>query len=159
VIANSTSYWGVTPCSPVKVYRRFGRSCSYVLVVARLAYSPILKMEAVRYSETSINYRTAGLHIPEDGTHRYKCTLCLCCCDNEIRTLYRRMPIASNRNSLRCCRQPMLSSSMLPTPRREAVRSGLTSSFLSSEALLPYSAPAASFFGESGRWLWKGVKS
>jgi hypothetical protein len=72
-----TLSWDVTPCSLVEVYQRFEErtasifrveeyveqaSSAYCLLVAGSAYSSILKMEAVRFSETLVNSN------PEDNT-------------------------------------------------------------------------------------------
>jgi hypothetical protein len=64
VNVKSTVFWDLTLCRPV-FYRRFGRMrCLYLkgragcfLLVSCLDYSPAHKMEAVRSSETLMNYR------------------------------------------------------------------------------------------------------
>jgi hypothetical protein len=71
-----TTLWGITPCSPLKVNRRFRGTCRLHLVqsfpptftlVFSLAYSSALKMELTCSSETSIDYqRTTRRYIPED---------------------------------------------------------------------------------------------
>jgi hypothetical protein len=61
---------GITPCSPLKVNRRFGRTCRLYLQgrinktrkpernqVASRAYSSTLKMEATCSSETSVDFQ------------------------------------------------------------------------------------------------------
>jgi hypothetical protein len=88
VTMRSSIFWDITPCSPLKVNRRFGgthrlhlqgrtnrakkpawkqvasRSCS--------AYSSTLKMEAICSSETSVgSRRTAGRYIPEERSLQY----------------------------------------------------------------------------------------
>jgi hypothetical protein len=81
----STVIWGITPCNPVKVSRRFGGACRLrfqdrSIKQARnqrgrrwqaepcLAYSLTLKMEATWSSETSVDFqRAARRYVREDG--------------------------------------------------------------------------------------------
>jgi hypothetical protein len=88
------SYAILTPCSPLKVNRRFGRICCLhfygwrvsqarnqheagrqVKAVSCLAYSSTLKMEASSSSETSVGFWLTTLSsIPEDSTlHNHRC--------------------------------------------------------------------------------------
>jgi hypothetical protein len=61
VTVTSTVFWEVTPYNLVDVYRRFVTN-----LLAFLAYSSILKMEVVRFSETSVNFcHTIRPHISE----------------------------------------------------------------------------------------------
>jgi hypothetical protein len=56
-----TAFWDIAPCSMVEVDRRFrGSYC--------LHHQGALAMEAVRTSETSVNYYTSRRNIPE-GCH------------------------------------------------------------------------------------------
>jgi hypothetical protein len=114
-IFESTIFCDITPCSPLKVDRRFGGTCRSVFTLvscsaysalkmeavcysetsmfsglrgvihsacrllsrsflARL-YSSTLKTEAIRSSETSVNFqRTTRRYIPEDSTvHNHRC--------------------------------------------------------------------------------------
>lgn len=65
---NSTISWYMTSCSPGKVYQRFGETSSQL--VACLAYSSDLKMEAVRSFETPVNFhQTTWRYISEDGRY------------------------------------------------------------------------------------------
>jgi hypothetical protein len=88
----STIFCDITPCSPLKVNRRFGgtyrlnlqgrrmsrarnqresryKAGAFTLVSCSTYYST-LKMEAIRSSETSVDFqRTTLRYIPEDGTH------------------------------------------------------------------------------------------
>jgi hypothetical protein len=50
VTMKSTTFWGVTSYSPVKVHRCFGTLSRLLLAEACLAYSSILKMQTVRSS-------------------------------------------------------------------------------------------------------------
>jgi hypothetical protein len=61
-------FWDVSPCSLVKVDRRFrGAYCSIIT----------LMMEAVRTSETSVNFNVTTRHyIPEDSTLYYDVLSC-----------------------------------------------------------------------------------
>jgi hypothetical protein len=74
-------FWDITPCSPLKVNRRFGGTCRIHLQGRRinqarnqhescsLAYSSTLKMEATCFSETSVDFQQTTRHyIPEDRT-------------------------------------------------------------------------------------------
>jgi hypothetical protein len=62
VVMKSSIFWDVSPCSPLKVNRRFGEHVASIFRVSSgscLAYSSTLKVEATCSSETStIN----GLH-------------------------------------------------------------------------------------------------
>jgi hypothetical protein len=72
-------FWDITPCSPMKVGRSFGRCLK--MLAARftmdscLAYSSTLKMEATCSSEMSVAFqRTTRRYIPEDRTlHNHRC--------------------------------------------------------------------------------------
>jgi hypothetical protein len=75
----SSIIWDITPCSLLKVYRRFGGICRLHLqgqVYAEQqismkagAYTFTLKMEATYSPETSVHFkRTRRRHIPEDKT-------------------------------------------------------------------------------------------
>jgi hypothetical protein len=91
VVKNSSTFLEITSCNPLKVNRRFGRTCRLHLQGRRIsrarkqrerlclppaftlvpfsAYSPTLKMEATCSSETSVDFqRTTRSYIPEDGT-------------------------------------------------------------------------------------------
>jgi glycyl-tRNA synthetase alpha subunit len=63
-----TTFWDVTPCSLVEVYRSFIGACCL--------HHQALMMEAVSTSETSVNfYQTTRGNIPEDShlhTHRHQ---------------------------------------------------------------------------------------
>jgi hypothetical protein len=91
----SPSFWNITPCSPLKVNRRFGETYSLHLQVRRIsrarnqrdirwqAYSSTLKMEAICYSEMSVDFqRTTRRYIPEDRTiYNHRCEnlkSCIC---------------------------------------------------------------------------------
>jgi hypothetical protein len=78
-------FWDITPCSRLKVNRRFGGACrlhlqsllaACFILVYCLAYSPALTMEAIYFSETSVYSQwTTGRSILEDRTnhnHRYQ---------------------------------------------------------------------------------------
>jgi hypothetical protein len=88
----STIFWDITSCSPLKVNWRFGgtyrlhfqsRKISQAKTRMKAggnqscfsAYSLTLKMEAICYSETSVDSRqTARRFMPEDGTlHNHRC--------------------------------------------------------------------------------------
>jgi hypothetical protein len=78
----SSIFWDITPYSSFKVNRRFGKTCSFHLqgrriaslclppafaLISCVAYSSILKMEAICSSETSVYFqRTTRRYIPED---------------------------------------------------------------------------------------------
>jgi hypothetical protein len=83
----STIFWDITPCSPLKVNRRFGGTCLHLqglrisqarkqicllpafTLVSGSAYTSTLKMEAICTSETSIEFkRNSRRYIPKDGT-------------------------------------------------------------------------------------------
>jgi hypothetical protein len=85
---NSTIFWDITPCSLLRVSRRFGRTYRLHVqgrkinrarnqresrwqaeLVSCLAYFLTLKMEAICSSETSVGSQwTTRRYIPEDGT-------------------------------------------------------------------------------------------
>jgi hypothetical protein len=74
-----TVFWDIRPCSPLKINWRFGQfslSPDFKLVSCS-TYSSILKMGAIWYSETSLDFqRTTQCYIPEDIiVHN-------CCCEN-----------------------------------------------------------------------------
>jgi hypothetical protein len=77
VVMKSFIFWDITPCSLLKVNRRFGGKCHLRLqgrrisqarallaicftLVSGLAYSSTLKMEATCYSETSVDSEDEG---------------------------------------------------------------------------------------------------
>jgi hypothetical protein len=64
VVMESTIFWDITPCTPLKVNRRFGgtyRLPPAFTLVSCSAYST-LKMEAICSSETSVDLqRTTGV--------------------------------------------------------------------------------------------------
>jgi hypothetical protein len=84
VAMESTSFWDVTPYSLVEIYQDFGAHHTastfnveeYSEQVSKQGkmstprwllawmYSSILKLEAVRFSETSVTYRITPHHIP-----------------------------------------------------------------------------------------------
>jgi hypothetical protein len=83
VIRNSSGFCYITPCSPLKVSGRFGRTyhlhlyggritkkaenAASVVLVSFLGYSSTLKMEALCSSEMLVEFhRTAWRYIPED---------------------------------------------------------------------------------------------
>jgi hypothetical protein len=83
VVMKSSIFWDITPCSPLKVNRRFGGTCRLHLQDRRIsrernqkpcyllfcsAYSSSLRM-ATCSSETSVDFqRATGRCIPEDIT-------------------------------------------------------------------------------------------
>jgi hypothetical protein len=90
----STTFWDITPCSPLKVNRHFGGTCRLhhqgrrisqtrnqlclppaFTLVSCLAYTLTLKMEATCSLETSVDFqRTTWCYIPEDSTlHNHRC--------------------------------------------------------------------------------------
>jgi hypothetical protein len=96
-LLNSTIFWDITPCSPLRVNWRFrnthrlhlqGRRISQAknqhksrwqasMLLSCSAYSSTLKMEAICSSETSVHFQqTTRRYIPEDSTlHNH-------CCEN-----------------------------------------------------------------------------
>jgi hypothetical protein len=78
VVMKSTIFWDITPCSPLKVNRRFGGTCRLHLqgclppaftLVSCLVHSSILNMQANCSSENSGDFqRTIERYIPEDRT-------------------------------------------------------------------------------------------
>jgi hypothetical protein len=66
MVMKRTIFWGITPCSPLSVNRRFGGT--YRVKAGQLILST-LKMEVICSSETSVDtQRTTRSYIPEDGT-------------------------------------------------------------------------------------------
>jgi hypothetical protein len=58
----SSTFWDITPCSPLKVNQRFGGTY-------RSAYSSTLKMEAICSSETFAEFQwSTRRYFPEDST-------------------------------------------------------------------------------------------
>jgi hypothetical protein len=56
--------WDIMPCSPLKINRCFGEAG--IMLASFLKYSSSLKMEAICFSETSVNFqRTTRRIIPE----------------------------------------------------------------------------------------------
>jgi hypothetical protein len=71
VTMRSTMFPDVTSCSPVEVHRRFGGShcCCCFLCLVLLGLLPDAEMEAVRSSETPVNfYQTTRRHVINDST-------------------------------------------------------------------------------------------
>jgi hypothetical protein len=81
VIMKSIIFWDMPPCSPLSFIRRFGGTyrlhlqglrivqLATCLLDGLLNYSSTLKMEAIRFSETSgATQRTTRRHISEDDT-------------------------------------------------------------------------------------------
>jgi hypothetical protein len=71
VVMKSTIFWDITPCSQLKVNRRFGgpllATCFHAGFL--LGLFSTLKMEAICSSETSVDFqRTTRRYIPEDST-------------------------------------------------------------------------------------------
>jgi hypothetical protein len=59
----STIFWDITPCSPLKVNRRFGGT-------SRSSSDSTLKMEAICFSEMLVDFQqTTRRYIPEDSIH------------------------------------------------------------------------------------------
>jgi hypothetical protein len=90
----NSMFWDITPCSPLKVNRRFVLTCRLHLHGRRIsqtenqlcwlpafallscsAYSLTLEMEATCSSKTSVEFqRTTRRYTPEDGTlHNHHC--------------------------------------------------------------------------------------
>jgi hypothetical protein len=80
-VVRSSIYWNITPCSPLKVNRRFGETYRLHLQGRRISekaggkqtsyavYFSTLKMEAICYSVTSLDFqRTTRRYVSEDGT-------------------------------------------------------------------------------------------
>jgi hypothetical protein len=59
----SSIYWDITPCSPVKVSRRFGEN-----------FASIFRVEVIFSSETLVNLQTTRRYIPEDRTLQFQCS-------------------------------------------------------------------------------------
>jgi hypothetical protein len=73
VAMKSSIFLHITQCSPLKVDRRFGLTCSKLaasfMMVSSLAYSSIVEMEGTCSSETSADFqRTTKCYTPEDRT-------------------------------------------------------------------------------------------
>jgi hypothetical protein len=77
VVMKSIIFWNITPCSPLRVNRRFGGTYRLHLQAPLatcfhagfLAYFSTLKMEAICSSEKSVGSQlTTRRYIPEDGT-------------------------------------------------------------------------------------------
>jgi hypothetical protein len=78
VVMKSIIFWDMTPCSPLSCNRRFGGILLDTCLPAGSSryYSSTLKMEAIRFSETSgTTQRTTQRHIPEDTLQNH-------CCEN-----------------------------------------------------------------------------
>jgi hypothetical protein len=89
VVMKSTIFWYITPCSPLKANRRFGRTyCLQVAsravlsfppafaLVSCSAYSWTLKMEAICSYQTSVGFqRTTRRYITKDCTLQFICVL------------------------------------------------------------------------------------
>jgi hypothetical protein len=71
----STILWDITPCSPLRVNRRFGGTYHLHLQGQKnkLSKKPAWKQVAISSSETSVDtQRTTRCYIPEDGTFHGK---------------------------------------------------------------------------------------
>jgi hypothetical protein len=73
VVMKSSSFWDITPCSPLKVNRRFGGTCCLHLqgrrIKARKRYEAVSKY---RTAEIAISFWFLGLFFdPEDGGDMY----------------------------------------------------------------------------------------
>jgi hypothetical protein len=68
VVMKSSIFWDISPCSPLKIYRRFGGAelfATCFILVPFLADSFTLKMEATCFSEKSVYFqRTKRRYIP-----------------------------------------------------------------------------------------------
>jgi hypothetical protein len=120
VIIGSYIFCGVTPCSPLKINRRFGETCRVHLkqenstlplpltLVSCLAYSSTLKMEATCPSETSVDFQRATRpYIAEEGT----CSLPIKQADQHPRGTwgsFRKIQPASADNTWCCGEQKRL---------------------------------------------------
>jgi hypothetical protein len=80
VVMKGSVFWVITPYSPLKVNRRFGRTYHLRLLclppafalVSCSTYSSIMKMEAVCSSDTSFDFqRTTRCYFPKDRTLHY----------------------------------------------------------------------------------------
>jgi hypothetical protein len=73
-INQSTIFWDITPCSPLRV-NRSGSACHLLSHWFLLAYFSTLKMEAICSFEMLVDIqRTTWCYIPEDGTlHNHSC--------------------------------------------------------------------------------------
>jgi hypothetical protein len=71
MIKNSSILWHIMARSPLKINRRFwGKWSNFCFIlVSSLDYSPTLKMEAICFSEKSVDSQRTTWHcIPEDRT-------------------------------------------------------------------------------------------
>jgi hypothetical protein len=103
VILKNSIFWDVTPCSMLKVNRRFGGICSFHFHGRRihqarnkheavnkqrvcLAYYSTLKMEEAYYPESSVNFQQASRqYIPEHRTlHNHRCKNLKYCLPNSF---------------------------------------------------------------------------
>jgi hypothetical protein len=77
VVMKNSIFRDITPCSPLKVNRRFGETC-LIHLVSCLAYSSSMKMKETYPSETSVDFQQNTRHyIPEDRIfHRVYCFSC-----------------------------------------------------------------------------------
>jgi hypothetical protein len=67
VVMKSPLFWDITPCSPLKVNRRFGEACRSVCYLLHAGF--LVKVEATCSSETSVDIqRTIRRYIAEDRT-------------------------------------------------------------------------------------------
>jgi hypothetical protein len=81
VVMKSPILWHTTPCIPLKVNQRFGKTCrlhlqallaTYFTLVSCLTYSSTVKMGTICSSETSVDFqRTTRRYILEDRTLVY----------------------------------------------------------------------------------------
>jgi hypothetical protein len=96
----STVLWDITPCSPLKVNRRFAETYRLHLQGSKNkpskkpAWKHLLNMEAICSSKTSVDFqRTTRRRIPENSTlHCFCCPTfyfhCLCMCLRYFRLLF-----------------------------------------------------------------------
>jgi hypothetical protein len=72
VVKKSSTFWDITPYSPLKVNWRFEGTCPLAtcfVLVSYLAYSLTLRREAKCFSETGVDFqRTTQRYIPENIT-------------------------------------------------------------------------------------------
>jgi hypothetical protein len=65
VVMKRSVFWGITPCSPLKVKEALLSTCFHATFL--LGYSSTLKIEAICWSETFSDFqRTTWRYIPED---------------------------------------------------------------------------------------------
>jgi hypothetical protein len=71
----TSTFWDITPCSPVKLNQRFGgRLDACFMLVSCLAYSSTLKMEVTCSSGMSVDFHhNTWRYIPEDRTLQSHC--------------------------------------------------------------------------------------